>query len=61
MQVLETNKERNTIALFTNYLHEKDASVNNVAKALKQMNRDDALQILLDAVPGEWCPVLNMT
>jgi hypothetical protein len=51
-QVLETSKERNTIALFTNYLPVKNASVNNVAKALKAMNRDDALQILLDAVPG---------
>ena len=61
MQVLETSKDRNTLALFANYMHKKDASVNNVAKALKQMNRDDALQILLDAVPGEWCPVLNTT
>ena len=45
--------------MFTNYLHKKDASVNNVAKALKQMNRDDALQILLDAVPGE-CYMLKV-
>ncbi|XP_076471273.1 uncharacterized protein LOC143301108 [Babylonia areolata] len=49
--VLDNTKERSTIALFTNYLPKKDSTVNNVAKALKKMNRDDALQILLDAVP----------
>lgn len=49
--VLDTGKERNTVALFTNYLPKKNSSVNDVAKGLKAMNRDDALQILLDAVP----------
>lgn len=50
--LLESNgAERKTITLFRNFMHQADATVNKVARALKQMDRNDALKILLDAVP----------
>ena len=54
-QVLEEQKSadgRNTIKLFSDYGKRPDSTVNKVVKALEEMNRGDALKVLLDAMPG---------
>ncbi|XP_041367667.1 uncharacterized protein LOC121382208 [Gigantopelta aegis] len=48
----KTSDGRNTIKLFADYAKRQESTVNKVIKALKDMDRSDALQVLLDAMPA---------
>ncbi|KAJ8298654.1 hypothetical protein KUTeg_022714 [Tegillarca granosa] len=46
-----TSHGRNTIKLFEEYLNKRDSTVKKLQKALEDMDRPDALQVLLDSMP----------
>lgn len=48
-----TSHGRNTIKLFEEYVKKRDSTVKKLKKALEDMDRPDALQVLLDSMPGK--------
>ena len=52
MESKKTTHGRNTITLFEEYLKKKNNSVESLKEALESMERPDALQVLMDAMPG---------